>query len=176
MNMKWMKRFFVGIFLLASLTAVTMAADMEMKVGVVVWRQLLDEAPQVKAAMKRLETEFAPRRNEIVAKEQEFQQLSEKLVRDQDVMSETQRRQAEQVLRDKERELSRSQREYLEDLNLKRNEEMSDLNRQLLEEVQAYARNANYDLVIGDGVLFASDTINITEQVLSGLQERYQQN
>ena len=44
----------------------------------------------------------------------------------------------------------------------------------LLKEVQDYAQAAGYDLVVGDGVLFASSAVNITENVLRAMEANFQ--
>jgi Skp family chaperone for outer membrane proteins len=44
----------------------------------------------------------------------------------------------------------------------------------LLKEVQDYAQTAGFDLVVGDGVLYASSAINITETVLRAMEENFQ--
>ncbi|MEE9143058.1 MAG: OmpH family outer membrane protein [Gammaproteobacteria bacterium] len=161
-----------GLPVLVALLGVTFTASaQETKVGVVSWQRLLTESPTAKTAEKRLEEEFASRRQGIMDGEKEFRDLTERLETDQAVMSEEQKQQAESDLREKQRELSRSQRQFLEDLNLRRNEEMSALNGELLQHIQSYARGAGFDLIIGDGVLFASESIDITDQILAGLQE-----
>jgi outer membrane protein len=48
------------------------------------------------------------------------------------------------------------------------------LQRALLLEVQNFAAQEGYDLVVGDGVLFASTTVNITEQVLRAVEANFQ--
>lgn len=146
----------------------------EQKIGFVNVPVLMDRAPQTKEAMDALEEEFAPRQREILAKQKEFQDLQEKVQRDVAVMGETERRNAEKDLRDLQREVVRLQNEFREDLNLRRNEELGNLQRALLKEVQDYAQAAGFDLVVGDGVLFASNAINITEVVLRAVEENYQ--
>ncbi|CAN5338697.1 hypothetical protein BH24PSE2_BH24PSE2_12180 [soil metagenome] len=148
-------------------------AAQDVRIGVVNIAQLLDEAPQATTAMQQLQDEFAPRQREIVAQQKELREQEERMQKDIAVMSEAERREAEHELRDGQRDLARSQNEYLEDLNLRRNEELARLQKSLLEEVQAYARSANFDLIVSD-VLYASEAIDITSQVLEGLQERYQ--
>ncbi|HEU4601628.1 MAG TPA: OmpH family outer membrane protein [Steroidobacteraceae bacterium] len=148
------------------------AAHAEMKIAVVNVPRLLDEAPQAKAAMQALSDEFAPRQREIVAQQKDLKAKEEKLQRDGAVMAENERNRAEKDLRDGQRDLQRKQNEYVEDLNLRRNEEIGKLQRSLLQEVQSYAKGANYDLVVGDGVLYASQALDITPQVLSALQAR----
>ena len=124
--------------------------------------------------MDALEEEFAPRQREILAKQKEYQDLTEKVQRDVAVMGETERRNAEKDVRDLQREVVRLQNEYREDVNLRRNEELGNLQRLLLKEVQDYAQTAGFDLVVGDGVLFASNAVNITEMVLRAVEANYQ--
>ena len=144
------------------------AANAELKIGVVNVPRLLEEAPQAKSAMQALQDEFAPRQREIVAQTKDLKSKEEKLQRDGAVMAENERRNFEKDLRDGQREVQRKQNEYVEDLNLRRNEELGKLQRSLLQEVQTYAKSSNYDLVVGDGVLFRNDSIDITAQILVG--------
>jgi outer membrane protein len=147
-------------------------AQAQTKIAVVNVPRLLEEAPQAKAAMQALQDEFAPRMREISATQKELKTKEEKLQRDGAVMAENERRTAEKDLREGQRELSRKYNEYNEDLNLRRNEELGKLQRSLLQEVQAFARTGNYDLVVGDGVLYVNESMDITPQVLSALQAR----
>lgn len=149
------------------------AAHAELKVAVVNVPRLLEEAPQAKVAMQALQDEFAPRQRAIVASQKDLKAKEEKLQRDGAVMAENERRNAEKDLRDGQREMARKQNEYVEDLNLRRNEELGKLQRSLLQEVQVFARGASYDLVVGDGVLYVNESMDITAQVLSALQQRY---
>jgi len=149
------------------------AVAQELKVGVVNIPVLMERAPQAKVAMDALQEEFAPRQRVIVAKQTEFDELTEKVRRDFDVMGETERRNAEKEVRDLQREVTRLQTEFREDLNLRRNEELGKLQRALLKEVQDYAETTNYDLVVGDGVLYASSSVNITELVLRAMEANF---
>lgn len=145
------------------------AMGQELKVGVVNVSVLMDRAPQAKVAMDALQEEFAPRQRAILAKQKEFEELTEKVQRDVAVMGETERRNAESDVRNLQREVTRLQNEFREDLNLRRNEELGSMQRSLLEEVQNYAKSAGFDLVLGDGVLYASPTVNITDNVLRAM-------
>lgn len=146
----------------------------EMKIGVVNVPALLQQSPQRQVAMDALQEEFAPRQREIVAKQKEFEDLGEKVQRDVAVMGEVERRNAERDLRELQREVTRLQQEFQEDLNLRQNEELGKLQRLLLKEVQDYAQTAGFDLVVGDGVLYASSAVNITENVLRAMEANFQ--
>ena len=159
---------------LAALLLGSTAFAQEVKIGVVNIAQLLDQAPQARVAMEALDEEFKPRQREIIARQSEYQELTEKVQRDLAVMGETERRNAEKDLRDLQREVTRLQNEFREDLNLRRNEELGNLQRSLLKEVQDYAQSSGYDLVVGDGVLFASSAVNITENILRAMEANFQ--
>lgn len=150
------------------------AAAQDIKIGVVNVPVLMEQAPQAKVAMDALQEEFAPRQRNILAKQKELEDLNTKVQRDLAVMGETERRNAEMELRDLQRDVQRMQNEFREDLNLRRNEELGNLQRSLLKEVQDYAETEGFDLVVGDGVLYASSAVNITESVLRAMEANFQ--
>ncbi len=161
------------ILALASIFAMPAAAQ-DMKIGVVSLPALIERAPQTKATMDALQEEFAPRQRELVAKQKEYEELAAKAQKDFAVMGETERRNAEKDLRDLQREVTRLQNELREDLNLRQNEEYGLLQRAMLKEVQDYAQQEGYDLIVGDGVLYVNNTVNITEEVLRVVEANYQ--
>ena len=150
------------------------ATAQEQKIGFVNVALLMDRAPQTKVAMGALEEEFQPRQRDILAKQKELEELGTKVNRDLAVMGETERRNAEREVRDLQREVTRLQTEFREDFNLRRNEELGSLQRALLQEVQAYAQTAEFDLIVGDGVLYASNAVNITDMVLQAMEANFQ--
>jgi outer membrane protein len=150
------------------------ATAQELKIGVVSLPALIERAPQTKAAMDALQEEFAPRQREFEAKKKEYEDLAEKTQKDLAVMGETERRNAEKDLRDLQRELTRLQNEFQEDLNLRQNEEYGLLQRAMLKEVQDYAQQQGYDLIVGDGVLYVNSAVNITDEVLRAVEANYQ--
>jgi outer membrane protein len=135
---------------------------------------LIERAPQTKATMDALQEEFAPRQREFEAKKKEYDDLAAKIQKDLAVMGETERRNAQKEVRDLERDLARMQTEFQEDLNLRQNEEYGQLQRALLKEVQDYAQQEGYDLIVGDGVLYVNSAVNITDEVLRAVEANYQ--
>ena len=150
------------------------AAAQEMKIGVVSLPALIERAPQTKAAMDALQEEFAPRQREFQAKQKEYEDLAAKIQKDLAVMGETERRNAQKEVRELERDLARMQDEFQEDLNLRQNEEYGKLQRDMLKEVQDFAEAQGYDLIVGDGVLYVTSAVNITDDVLRAVESNYQ--
>ena len=144
-------------------------ASAEVKMGVVNFQKLLEDAPQTKTAMAALENEFAPRRRELLTLQNDLKAKDEKLQKEGAVMAEADRAKAEKTLRDQQREFSRKAGEFQDDASTRRNEEIGKVQRYLVTEIQAYANAQGYDLVLGDGVFFAKGPLDITAQVLAVL-------
>jgi outer membrane protein len=147
-------------------------ARAEVKMGVVNFQKLLEEAPQTKAAMQALENEFAPRRRDLLTMQNDLKAKDEKLQKEGAVMAEADRAKAEKTLRDQQREFSRKAGEFQDDASTRRNEEIGKVQRYLVSEIQAYANAQGYDLVLGDGVFFAKGPLDITANVLAVLNTK----
>lgn len=163
----------VTLVLLAIAASMLPAADAaaQARIGVVNVARLLQESPQAQAASQALENEFAARRRDLETQQKDLKAREDKLQKDGAVMAEGERRNAEKALRDGQRELARKQNEFLEDLNVRRNEALGQLQRNVLQEVQAYAKGAGLDVVVADA-LYASPSVDVTNQVLAALQAR----
>ena len=159
----------VGLLLGALLSTFTVNAQTSVSIGVVNMPRLMDQAPQVQAANVALNAEFAPRQREIVALQQSLQTKQETYERDAAVLGETERLRLEREIQADQRDLQRQQDQFIEDSNIRRNEELANLQRLLVEEIQSYAREAGYDLVLPEALFFSGE-IDITEEVLRGLE------
>ena len=158
------------VSLLALFSMASPATAEAIKIGVVNAAKVLEEAPQMETARKKLEKEFAPRDQELVELQKSVRNLEEKLTRDGDIMSDVERRNMERDIRSRTRELKRLQDEFNEDLNLKRNEAFDRIRRKVLEVVNAIGKKENFDLIVNDGVLYASERIDITNTVIKQLK------
>lgn len=153
--------------LLLLVSPVTLA---ETKIGVINTIKLMSKAPLAKAAQKQIQTEFEPREKELVALKKKLRALEERLTRDGAVMSEDEGKKLEREIITKRRELKRLNDEFQEDLNIRNNEILSKLQNQVNEALSALAREQKFDIILGQGVLYASDAVDITDQVLAKLK------
>ena len=142
----------------------------ELKIGVVNAEKILEKAPQVEQARSRLEKEFSPRDKQLVSVQRDVKSMEDRLAKEGDVMSESQRGKLERDVVAKKRDLKRSQQEFREDFNIRRNEEFDKLQRQIYQTIVQIAKEKRYDLVLGDGVIYGSDQVDITDQVLQRLK------
>ena len=146
----------------------------EIKIGFVNAAQVLEEAPQADAARAQLEEEFSPRDKEIIKSQKELRKLEEKLNRDGAIMSEGERVKLDRDVRSLKRDLKRAQEEFKEDLNIRRNEAFEKLRRRVFEVIVLIAEEQKFDLIVSDGVVYASKQIDITNKVIQQLKQELQ--
>lgn len=167
--MSTLNRSFLTLLLGSCALFLAQAASAETKIGVVNFQRLLEEAPQTKTIMQALENEFAPRRRELLTMQNDLKARDEKLQKEGAVMSEADRSKAEKTLRDGQREFSRKAGEFQDDASTRRNEELGKVQKYLVQEIQTYSQAQGYDLVIGEGVFYAKNALDMTAQVLAVL-------
>jgi outer membrane protein len=158
------------IVAIAGTFAVMPAWSAELKIGVVDYGKLMEESPQAKTVVEAIRTEFTPRQRDLQTQQAALKAKEDKLQKDGATMTEDQRTRADKDLRDGYRDLQRKQQEVQDDFNARRNEEMSRLQRALIEEVRTYAKAQNFDLVIADGVIYTTPSLDITPAILTALQ------
>jgi len=117
------------------------------------------------ARLLELEREFSPRDKKLVAEQKEIKQMEERLAKDAAVMSESERDKLDKEILGRKREAKRAQDEFREDFNLRRNEELTQLQKEIFEAIQSLAKEDHYDLLLTDGVVYASDAIDVTSKV-----------
>ena len=158
----------VGL-LVAGLAATAAAA--EVRVGFVNMARLLQDSPQATDASAKIEQDFSPRERELVSTQKDVRQLVDRLLRDGPGMTDVTRGSLELDLRNRKRELKRQQDEFREDLNLRKNQELASIQRLVIEAIQSLAKKESYDLVLTEGVVFASSRVDITDKVLERLKQ-----
>ncbi len=165
--MKFLNQTLIACILMVVLLGTAQAADI--KVGFVNVARILEKAPQAEEAKVALEKEFSPRNKRLLASQKEIKKLDEKLARDAKLMSESEARRLQRDVLEKKRALKRDQEEFREDFNLRRNEELAKLQRLVFEAIKGLSEAEKYDLVLHDGVVYASTAVDITIKVQNRL-------
>ena len=144
----------------------------ELKVGVVNAAAVMEQSPQKTRALSRLEKEFSSRSKSIEGKLKSLRSKQEKLVKDGAIYSATERKNKERAIVSEQRDIKRLQDEYSEDLSIRRNEELRKLEKEIAQTIVELAKKESYDLILYQGVIFASDKVEITEKVLKLLKAK----
>ena len=150
----------------------TPAYAAELKVGVVNAAAVMEQSPQKTRALSRLEKEFSSRSKSIEGKLKSLRSKQEKLVKDGAIYSATERKNKERAIVSEQRDIKRLQDEYSEDLSIRRNEELRKLEKEIAQTIVELAKKESYDLIVYQGVIFASDKVEITEKVLKLLKAK----
>lgn len=168
--MKLFTKYYLAVFIAITLPVLASAqAPANLKIGVVDINRLMSESPQFQAARAKLDDEFAPRRREIIAMQTSLEERAASLQKDLDVMGATEREAAQRELRNEERAIVRAQTEFREDSELRNNEVLRVVQQNVVAEVVAYSESEGFDLVLVEGIVYASDRVNVTQVVLERL-------
>ena len=143
----------------------------ELVVGFVDVPFLIDKSPQSLEAGKRLEEEFAPRQKRLKDESALLAEKRSKLAKESLVLGETERSELELSIRKLERRLKRQEQDFREELNLKKNNEFRKVRLLVSKAILEFANSGEYDLILSEGVWFAHNRINITEQIVKIMGE-----
>ena len=158
---------FVIVLLLFGVAAPTFAS---LKIGYVNVVKVIEKAPQGELALKRLDTEFAPRDKKLLGMREQIKKLETDLDKDSLVLKSQDREKKERDLLVLKRDLRRSTQEFREDYNLRRNEELAALQKLVYKTIIELAKKEGYDLIVHEGAVYSSSKIDITDKVLQILK------
>ena len=146
-------------------------AEETYKIGAVNAIRVLEKSPQADKARKMIEDEFTSRDKQLISEQKTIKELEDKFNKDKAILSEQERTKLERDIVSKRRDLKRKQDEFREDLNYRRNEEMVKIQKQIIQSIQQVAKDNQYDLVLSEGVLYASPKIDMSEWVIEYLKK-----
>jgi|GEM_PF-168179 len=142
------------------------------KIGFVNVGQLLGAAPQAQDSKKILEKEFAARDKELLKKQKNIIEKEKQYQKDVVILSESQRSKRERKIISLKRDFKRLQEEFKEDLALRKNEELRKLQKIVAQTIDKVAAKGNFDLIVNEGVVYASKSIDISLLILEELKKQ----
>ena len=158
---------FLSIFLLLPLSA---SAEMEIfKIGYVVVERVLKEAPQTATSNKKLEKEFKTRTDDLQKKVKAIQKQEKDFKKNSVTMVAADRQKAQKKIQNSKIEIQRIERELREDIDIRRREEIGKLQKKINEAIEEMAKIDKYDLILYQGVAYASKEIDITDKLIKVL-------
>ena len=167
--MKLFKIIAVACFMF-NVASASFAADL--KIGVINMARIMEEAPQAEVARDSMQKEFAPRERDLVELQKSIRSADEKLARNGAIMSESERGKMERDILAKKRDFQRDQEAFRDDLTFKRNEILEKLQRELIGIIQTYAKGEKFDVLLAEGVVYMSQSVDVTDQVLAELKKK----
>lgn len=165
-----MKNKGIGL-MFAALLAFTSTAHADLKIGYVNAAKILDESPQAAEVAKKLKQEFSDREGDLLSSRKEIKRLEDKMTRDGAVMSAEERDKLERDLVIRKRDLQHASEAFQDDLNLRRNDEMNKLLTIIQQAIETLGKEQHFDLIVYEGVAYASPAIDITDKVSQKLRD-----
>ena len=165
-------KLFGVLLVFAFLLPANVVSAQNIKIGYVNAVKVIEKAPQGEDALKKLESEFAPRDKRLVSMQKEIKQLEDDLEKNALIMTDADRREKERGILIMKRNLRRATQEFREDYNLRRNEELAVLQKIVKKAIVEIAKQEKYDLIVHEGTIYASSTIDITDKVLEKLSKK----
>jgi len=161
-------RIYMGVLVCVSLLLpLTVQAEMEIfKIGYVVVEKVLKDAPQTAASNKKLEKEFKSRTDGLQKKVKDVQAKEKDFKKNSLTMSESDKQKAQKKIQNMKIEVQRVERELREDIDIRRREEIGKLQQKINEAIEDLAEKEKYDLILYQGVAFASKEIDITDKLI----------
>jgi outer membrane protein len=162
-----------AVFALLWLVSPGLAQAVDYKIGVVDPERVVEQSPQYEAARKALQDEIGERERALREQQTQLDELKKKLEGDGPLMSEEEIARLQNDIRSRDRKVKYAKAEYQEDVALRQNELRTKLVQQVREVVQEVAKEQKMDLIVSEGVVYYSERIDISAQVIERLQSKF---
>lgn len=161
-----------GLALVAALAAGAGVAQ-DLRIAVIDPNRIVEESPQYEEARQTLSTEVADREADLLDQQESLDRLNDKLERDGALMSEEEMKRLQNDIRARKRRLRYAKAELQEDFALRQSELRTKLVKQVEEVVRQIAKEQEIDLIVSEGVVYFSERIDISADVVQRLQEEF---
>lgn len=138
------------------------------KIAVIRSGDIVQNAPQYKAAEAKMKAEFDKRKNDLEAQGKQLGEDIKKFQRDGDVMSATDRAKTEKDLTTRQVDFQYAQKKFQDDLQTRDRELTKNLMDAIKAVIQQIAKEKGYDVIIQDPV-WSTDSVDITDEVVKRL-------
>jgi outer membrane protein len=158
--------------LLLSLILLSTASNAELKAAFINSSTILQKAPQAIEAVESMQKEFKDREQKLRDLAESIKTREENWQKDSAIMSADQKKKMENELIEDKRKLRFDAQSLKEDVDLRRKQEMTKLRTSISKVINDYAEKNGYDLIFTEGVAYAADQVNITDEILKELGEK----
>lgn len=141
------------------------------KIGVVDLQKIMQTSSQMKAIQEKLEKEYKPRRDKIVAMEETLKKDMERFKRDTAVMSQAQLKDLEKKIVAEQQQFERDGQQYQQELSTAHNDAMEDFYNKIRAAIGKVAESEKYDIVFQkDAAPFSVEKLDITSKVMQEIK------
>ena len=153
------------------LSCIAMSASAAGKLAFINPAIIIEKSPQSQSASKVLKEEFQQRESELRAMAKKIQDMEGKYQTDGAIMSDSQKKKAEDEIIQNKRQFQFDQKSLQEDLQSRRRVLLQEIQASISAVIREYGKKKGYDFIFTEGVAYADEAVNITDEVLKELSK-----
>lgn len=152
-------------------TTAMQSARAEVRVAYVDVSRLMEESAQAKSVRQAMEREFAPRQMALQNEQKQLENLEVRYRRESEVMKDNDKKKMQGDIRQRVQQLEAKGRAFQGDVQKRTSMELKRINDTIKGIMETMARKKKIDLILVDGVAYAANGIDITDEVLIELNK-----
>ena len=135
-------------------------------------KTLLEQSPQAIAVKAKLQEQFGEREQKLRDLAKNLKEMEQTYQTDGAIMSDAQKQKAEGNILYNKRRLQFEQQSLKDDVQAVQRDLLQQLQREIVGVIQTYGKANGYDFIFTEtGVAFASDAVDITDEILKELKK-----
>ena len=142
------------------------------KIGFVDMETLINNSPQINNARATISSEFEMQYADIEQKESDLEILENRITKDGAIMSLSELGGLQERARILERQLRRAKEDLKDAISIRNNQILKNIQDELKTIVKQYAIEHDYDAILINAILYVSDEMDITQEILQVLKEK----
>jgi outer membrane protein len=148
----------------------------EGKIGFVDMELLIDNSPQINNARATINSEFEIQYQNIEHKETDLETLENRITKDGAIMSLEKLAPLQERARILDRQIRRAKEDLKDAISIRNNQILNKVQTELSDIVKQYAIDNGYDAILINAILYVSDEMDITQEILQVLREKSKSN
>lgn len=154
--------------------ATTMVSAASLKIGFVNMNQLLQEAPQVQAINSKLQDRFSAPKKELDDLGNSIKEQEKEIKRNELLMTESKLKKSKENLLEQIKQYREKEAKLAKELQTMQNQELAVFRDVVRKVIGEMAEQEKFDLILNDGVMYAGDSLNVTDKLLERLKKQAQ--
>ena len=146
------------------------------KIGFVYMEKLIDSSPQISQAKAVITAEFKNQYTIIEENQADLSLLEERITRDGSIMKLEKLAELQERARILERKIRRDKEDLNDAISIRRNQLLNKIQEELRVIVKEYAIAHNYDAILINSILYVSDEMDITQEILTAIKNKNNEN
>jgi outer membrane protein len=165
------KKLFIALCM--TLLLAPAAYSSELKVGFVVIDKILSEAPQVKAINDKMMKRFGGKKKELQDMEKDLKSMQDNYKRNELVMTDAKLTDLKTKMAAKYQKYKQSENSLSQEVSTMRSQELATLRETIRTIIEKIAKDGKYDLILSEGVVYGSDKLDLSDEVLDQLKKEF---